>query len=73
MQVEEDKVNHLNKTKAKLEQALDDLEQNLDREKKGRQETEKAKRKLEGDLKVAQENIEEINRQKQDVENNVKK
>jgi len=45
----------------------------LEREKRLRQDTEKAKRKTEGDLKVAQENIEELNKQKHDVENNLRK
>lgn len=66
-------MNHLNKIKSKLEQSLDDLEDNLEREKRQRQDTEKAKRKTEGELKVAQENIDEVTRQKQDLESNLKK
>ena len=34
LQAEEDKVNHLNKVKTKLEQTIDELEDNMDREKK---------------------------------------
>jgi hypothetical protein len=34
LQAAEDKVNHLNKVKAKLEQTLDELEDSLEREKK---------------------------------------
>jgi archaellum component FlaC len=34
---------------------------------------EKSKRKTEGELKVAQENIDEMNKQKNDIENNLKK
>ena len=34
LQATEDKVNHLNKVKAKLEQTLDELEDSLEREKK---------------------------------------
>jgi hypothetical protein len=34
IQAAEDKVNHLNKVKAKLEQTLDELEDSLEREKK---------------------------------------
>lgn len=34
LQASEDKVNHLNKVKAKLEQTLDELEDSLEREKK---------------------------------------
>ena len=43
---EEDKVNHLNKVKAKLEQSLDEMEDNLEREKKIRGDVDKAKRKV---------------------------
>jgi hypothetical protein len=50
LQKEEDKVNHLNKLKTKLEQTLDEFEDNLEREKKVRADVEKAKRKLEQDL-----------------------
>lgn len=34
LQAAEDKVNHLNKVKVKLEQTLDELEDSLEREKK---------------------------------------
>ncbi len=37
LQAEEDKVNHMNKIKAKLEQSLDDLEGEIEREKRSRQ------------------------------------
>lgn len=36
LQAAEDKVNHLNKVKVKLEQTLDELEDSLEREKKSR-------------------------------------
>lgn len=36
LQAAEDKVNHLNKVKLKLEQTLDELEDSLEREKKSR-------------------------------------
>ncbi|KJH43074.1 myosin head [Dictyocaulus viviparus] len=73
LQAEEDRVNHMEKVRAKLEQQLDDLEDSMDREKRARQDLEKAKRKVEGELKVAQENIDEITKQKHDVEQNMKK
>lgn len=47
----EDKVNHLNKVKAKMEATLDELEDTLEREKKLRGDVEKAKRKMEVKLK----------------------
>lgn len=49
------------------------MEDNIEREKRSRQDFEKSKRKTEGELKVAQENIDEINKQKHDVEQNLKK
>lgn len=72
--------------KQKLEQQLDDLEDNmgmllfkkvdtpfLDREKRQRTDLDKQKRKVEGELKVAQENIDEVSKQKRDVESNLQK
>uniref|UniRef100_Q7M4G5 Myosin, sarcomeric (Fragments) n=1 Tax=Schistosoma mansoni TaxID=6183 RepID=Q7M4G5_SCHMA len=47
LQAEEDKVNHLNKLKAKLESTLDEMEENLAREQKIRGDVEKSKAKLE--------------------------
>merc|ERR1712048_655569 len=46
----EDKCNHLSKVKGKLEQALDECEDSLEREKKTKSDVEKLKRKVEGDL-----------------------
>ncbi len=46
--IEEDKVNHLNKLKIKLEGTIDDLHSNLEKEKKGKADIEKAKRKVGG-------------------------
>lgn len=56
-----------------MEQNLDDLEDNLEREKRARNDTDKQKRKVEGELKIAQENIDEVNKQKTDIENNLRK
>lgn len=49
------------------------LEENLERDKRTRQDLEKAKRKVEGELKVSIENIDEIMKQKHDLEQNLKK
>lgn len=46
VKAEEDKVNHMNKVKAKLEQSLDEMEDNLEREKRVRQDVEKQRRKV---------------------------
>ena len=45
----------------------------MEREKRMKNDIEKGKRKVEGELKVAQEAIEELNRQRHDLEQNVKK
>lgn len=49
------------------------LEENVERDKRARQDLEKAKRKVEGELKVAQENIDEITKQKHDIEQTLKR
>ena len=54
LQSEEDKTNHTNKIKQKLESTLDDLEDSLEREKRARADLDKQKRKVEGELKIAQ-------------------
>lgn len=71
LQAAEDKVNHLNKVKAKLEQTLDELEDSLEREKKLRGDVEKAKRKVEGDLKLTQEAVADLERNKKELEQTV--
>merc|ERR1719239_2090725 len=47
-----EKCTHLSRVKGKLEQALDEAEDALEREKKVKGDVEKAKRKVEGDLKL---------------------
>jgi phage shock protein A len=49
------------------------LEDGIEREKRARQDLEKSKRKVEGELKVAHENIDESNKQRHDIEANLKK
>merc|ERR1712096_392814 len=55
--VAEEKVNHLNSIKAKLEETLDELEGALDKEKRARGKLDKEKRKVEGDLKITQDMV----------------
>merc|ERR1711970_1653049 len=64
----EDKCNHLNKVKVKVEQTLDELEDSLEREKKIRGEVEKTKRKNEGDLKLTQEAVADLERSRKEFE-----
>merc|ERR1711953_527200 len=71
MQCAEDKVNHLNNVKSKLESTLDELEDSLNREKRSRADIEKNRRKFEGDLKVAQETVMDAERNKKDLEMNI--
>ncbi|KAK3930628.1 Myosin heavy chain, muscle, partial [Frankliniella fusca] len=73
LQAAEDKVNHLNKVKVKLEQTLDELEDSLEREKKLRGDVEKAKRKVEGDLKLTQEAVTDLERNKKELEQTVQR
>ena len=64
----QDKVNHLNMVKNKLESTLDDLEDTLDREKKQRGDTEKHRRKVEADLKISQDMVGELERGKKELD-----
>ena len=59
--------------KQKMEGTIDDLEDNLEREKKQRGDVEKVKRKLEGELKMTQETVEDLERVKRDLEDNIKR
>ena len=68
LQVANDKVEHLNNIKSKLEQTLDELESSLDREKRGRGVVEKDRRKVEGELKITQETVSELERSKKELE-----
>merc|ERR1711881_810819 len=68
IQATEDKCNHLNKVKAKLEQSLDECEDSLEREKKNKGDVEKLKRKIEGDLKLTQETVADLERVKAELE-----
>merc|ERR1711874_271954 len=65
----EDRCNHLNRVKAKLEQNLDELEDTLEREKKLRGDVKKMKRKTEGDLKLTQEAVADLERNQKEIEN----
>lgn len=73
VQSNEDKINQLNKVRNKLEQAMDEIADNLERERRIRQDVEKSKRKAEGELKIAQENIDEFMKQKHEMEDALKK
>ncbi|XP_022837915.1 myosin heavy chain, muscle isoform X14 [Spodoptera litura] len=73
LQAAEDKVNHLNKVKQKLEQTLDELEDSLEREKKLRADVEKQRRKVEGDLKLTQEAVADLERNKKELEQTIQR
>merc|ERR1712079_522635 len=68
LQAAEEKVAHLNRIKSKLEMTLDDLNDQLGKEKRDRIDCEKARRRVEGDLKVSQEAVADLERQKKDGE-----
>merc|ERR1712158_83495 len=73
IQAMEDKCNHLNKVKAKLEQSLDECEDALEREKKSKSDVEKIKRKVEGDLKLTQEAVSDLERIKSELSQTVQR
>ncbi|XP_056395985.1 myosin-4-like [Hyla sarda] len=73
LQAEEDKVSSLTKAKTKLEQQVDDLEASMEQEKKLRFDLERMKRKLEGDCKLSQETIMDLENDKQQNEEKLKK
>ena len=52
---------------------MDQSEETLERERKARQDLDKQKRKTEGELKIAHENLEELGRQRDELENAVKR
>merc|ERR1712029_884617 len=66
-----EKVDHLSKIKSKLEQTLDELNDSLNREKRGRADIEKQRRKVEGELRITQESVAELERTKKEAENTI--
>merc|ERR1711982_260216 len=60
----EDKFNHLNKLKIRLEKSLDEVEDSWEREKKHKGDIEKMKRQVEGNLKLTQETVVDLERNK---------
>merc|ERR1719297_516101 len=71
IQSAEDRCNHLNKVKGKLEQSLDECEDTLEREKKAKGDVEEQKRKVEGDLKLTQEDVADLERVNSELEQTV--
>ena len=69
----ENKVEDLNKIKAKLEVTLDELEDSYEREKKARLELDKQRRKSESELTVTQEEVSDLEREKKDIEMQINK
>ena len=67
IQAAEDKSNHLNRVKSKLEQNLDELEDSVERERKVRSETEKLKKKAEIDLRMTQEAISDLEKNRNET------
>ena len=73
LQVAEDKVNHLNQIKNKLESTLDELEGSYEKEKRSKANIEKERRKVEGDLKVMQETVADLERTKKELEGSIQR
>merc|ERR1711962_839717 len=70
-QAAEDKVNHLNNIKSKLEQTMDQLIESYEKEKRARADIEKQRRKKEGELKIAQESVADLERSKKELESSI--
>ncbi|XP_071314822.1 myosin-7B-like [Trachinotus anak] len=73
LQAQEDKVNMQAKAKARLEQQVDSVEISLEQEKKVRMDLERTKRKLEGDLKLSMDSVRDLENQKDELEERLKK
>merc|ERR1712193_378975 len=67
--VAQEKVDHLNSIKSKLESTLDELEDGVNREKRARGDVDKTRRKVEGELKMAQETVNDLEQNKRSLEN----
>merc|ERR1711963_1196459 len=70
LQSAEEKVDHLNSIKQKLESTLDDLESSAS-EKRKRGDVEKTKRKIEGELRMCQETVNDLEAAKRELENSI--
>ena len=68
LQVANDKVDHLNRVKQKLESTLDELESSGANEKRSRGNLEKDRRKFELELKMMQETVAELERSRKELE-----
>ena len=73
LQAADEKVSHLSMVKSKLEQTLDELEDNLDRERRKKSEEDKSRRKIEEDLKISQEIISDMERGKKELDQTVQR
>ena len=60
LQAEEERNAQEKAHRQKLQQTLESVEDEMDREKRNRTESEKARRKLEGECRIARENLEEV-------------
>ncbi|CAJ0585954.1 unnamed protein product, partial [Mesorhabditis spiculigera] len=69
---EEDKAAHLEKLNGKLQAHVDQVDNQIALEKQTRAELERRERKLEGELKIQQETIDELQRERHDVEQNLR-
>jgi len=68
LQAAEEKVNHLNSVKSKLESTLDELEDGANREKRAKADVSKQRVKVEGEMRVAQEMVTDLENAKRELE-----
>merc|ERR1711981_661688 len=71
LQAAQEKVEHLNAVKSKLESTLDELEGGANREKRGKADVEKNRRKVEGEMRVAQGMVSDLENAKRELEGGI--
>merc|ERR1711972_1006526 len=71
LMVANDKVDHLNRVKRKLESTLDEIEGSVNNEKRARGNIEKDRRKIELELKMMQETVSELERSRKELEGHI--
>ncbi|VDM97939.1 unnamed protein product [Thelazia callipaeda] len=68
---QESRILQSNREKSKLERAIDEVEDRIEREHRNRLQKEKYKRKSEGELKLIEEQLEELNKAKGELERKI--
>ncbi|CAL4093518.1 unnamed protein product, partial [Meganyctiphanes norvegica] len=64
----EDRADHLNKIKVKLEQTIEEIRESHNHEQKLHSEMEKNKRKLDSEVRLTMESVSDLERNKKELE-----